>query len=320
MATQINYKQIQAEADLYKYSIAPSISSWNLTVALKNYLWQNPSITTPVKVQIWDTVRTITSALSLSIGSWSNLLNLWSSELATKEVDLFTYLFWYTTRTWWPAVWLAVSRISYSNIWSDFTNSPTAEKGILWTSDWINFPASTDNFVNIGRFSAILSSGAWYTWSTPSAGFQVINSPIFNTKRLEINWVITWFSSVDNQTYYYWLEWHNVFIWWVNNIWWTSNSASFTMKLPFNSTWARDNFWFIAVKDNGINQPAPWHMVVAWNVSTVNIYKTFYGWSWTASWNKAFFSNSIMYPLIKLISNYVVINNVNIKAQWNYQI
>ena len=92
MATQINYKQIKAEADLYKYQIVPSISSWNLTVALKNYLWQDPSPQYPVKIQIWNEIRIITSALSVTRNAWTNLFNAGSSELATKEIDYFVYL------------------------------------------------------------------------------------------------------------------------------------------------------------------------------------------------------------------------------------
>ena len=291
MATQINYKQIKAEADLYKYQIVPSISSWNLTVALKNYLWQDPSPQYPVKIQIWNEIRIITSALSITRNPGQNWFNAGSSELATKEIDYFPYLMFDVDNN--PIIWFA--RIPYltTRNWS-WTSTVSNEKFLVWTS-WTALPLTTP-VVNIWRFSAILSAGAWYTWSTPSAWFQVINRPIYETKKLEINWAITWFSSVTNQTYYYWIEWCNVFIWGVNNIWWISNSTSFTMKLPFNSDWTRDNFSFIAVQDNGVNQSAPWHIRVIWN--TADIFKTFYNWGWTASWNKTFFLNSIMYPLI----------------------
>ena len=187
MATQINYKQIKAEADLYKYQIVPSISSWNLTVALKNYLWQNNSLTTPIKSQIWDTVRTITSPLSATRNAWSNWFNMWSSELATKEVDLFVYLAYDTALS---QTWLLISRLPGATKYWDFSTSWTNEKGIVASTN-IN-PASTDRVINIGRFSAILSAGAWYTWSTPSAWFQVINYPIFNTKKLEYTAQIIW--------------------------------------------------------------------------------------------------------------------------------
>lgn len=247
MATKINYAQIRAEADLYKYSIVPSISSWNLTVALKNYLWQDPSITTPVKVQIWDTVRTITSALSFSENAWSNHRNCWSSELATKEVDFFVYLAYDTTNS---VVKMQMARFWSWRIMSDFAVSWLDEKGIN-----LNL-TSTDNFVNIGRFSAILSAGAWYTWSTPSAWFQVINSPIFNTKRLE--WVpsITWtawtapsWSPWTNVSSYY-IIWNKVFI----NLekrtytaWSTVTKATFS--LPFNATINTHTLfnWYIGV-------------------------------------------------------------------------
>ena len=182
MATKINYAQIKAEADLYKYSIVPSISNWNLTVALKNYLWQDPSITTPVKVQIWNTVRTITWPLNITINAWINHYNAWSSELATKEIDVFTYLVYDTTLS---KVWLLTSRIPYGIVFWDFYLNSTNEKWMS-TSQNVN-PASTDKVINIGRFSAILSAGPWYTWSTPSAWFQVINSFVNESKWLD--WV-----------------------------------------------------------------------------------------------------------------------------------
>ena len=187
MATQINYKQIKAEADLYKYQIVPSISSWNLTVALKNYLWQDPSVTTPVKVQIWDTVRTITSALILTLNSWNNYFNAWSSELATKEIDYFVYII--SDMNWSWNVWISISRIPYWITREDFDFTFSSNEKFM---NWLYYSAVWTKVINIGRFSAILSAGAWYTWSTPSAWFQVINHPIFNTKKLEYTAQIIW--------------------------------------------------------------------------------------------------------------------------------
>ena len=234
MATQINYKQIQAEADLYKYQIVPSISSWNLTVALKNYLWQDPSITTPVKVQIWDTVRTITWPLNIIINAWNNQYNAWSSELATKEIDIFTYLVYDTTLS---KVWLLTSRIPGATKFWDFSTNWTNEK---WMSISQNVnPSSTDTVINIWRFSAILSAGAWYTWSTPSAWFQVINHYINETKSLQSLWMAypetgalgNCLSDIN-----YKLIWNKMFFsWYVNVInkwtWW----GVIFVNLPFNS-------------------------------------------------------------------------------------
>ena len=247
MATQINYKQIKAEADLYKYQIVPSISSWNLTVALKNYLWQNPSVTTPVKVQIWDTVRTIIWPLNIIINAWSNYFNLWSSELATKEVDFFVYLKYNTSDT---HINMIISRIPYWVVWSDFIFDSLNEKWTLWNTNNV----STDKVINIGRFSAILSAGAWYTWSTPSAWFQVINHHINESKWLD--WVPTpwtiWSMTYSWVTYSYAkykIVSNSIFftINWIWTTWWTA-SKYISSTLPFTSNfplyaWTVVNDW-----------------------------------------------------------------------------
>ena len=233
MATQINYKQIKAEADLYKYQIVPSISSWSITVALKNYLWQDPSVTTPVKVQIWDTVRTITYPCSSTEPSWLNIYNAWSSELATKEIDYFVYL----QQKPWEPIYIWFSRIPNAITSNDFNPVVWNEKysSLNYNNNWQNAPV-----VNIGRFSAILSASP-YTWSTPSAGFQVINYPIFESKLLEYYWYYytnwtTWTTNIsyDNKYKIVWSEVH-LFIWnTINSISWSTWIVKF--RLPFNLT------------------------------------------------------------------------------------
>ena len=243
MATQINYKQIKAEADLYKYQIVPSISSWNLTVALKNYLWQDPSVTTPVKVQIWSEVRTITSALGMTINAWVNWLNAGSSELATKEIDYFTYLIYDATLS---KVWLLTSRIPWGRIFWDFSTNWTNEK---WMSISQNVnPSSTDTVINIWRFSAILSAGAWYTWSTPSAWFQVINHYINESKLLY--YTPTWYALETQPSIWNWtLSWSYKIIWdtvtchqtirpWSSTTFWTGYYA---FSWPFWVLWSNND-------------------------------------------------------------------------------
>jgi hypothetical protein len=76
--------------------IVPSVSSNNLTVALKTLAGTDPSTSDPVFCRIGDTVRTITSAVSLQISAGTNNFNAGSTILATFEIDYFTYLMWDT--------------------------------------------------------------------------------------------------------------------------------------------------------------------------------------------------------------------------------
>jgi hypothetical protein len=218
------------EPDFYKYNIVTSVASWNLTVALKNYLWQDPSATVPVKVQIWDTIRTITSALNYTRTAWSNWLNMWNLELATKEVDLFTYLFY----SWWN-IGIAISRIPYANIKEDFIYSDTNEKWLLISFDADNW----SKFINIGRFNTILSAWPGHTFSLPATSV-IINRPIYSTRWLDCiatlsgaTWSAWSYAESDASAKYKISENTINFMFWkkVTNIWsWSWDSL---LKTPF---------------------------------------------------------------------------------------
>lgn len=298
MATKINYTQIQAEADLYKYSIVPSISSWNLTVALKNYLWQDPSITTPVKVQIWDTVRTITSALSKTLFAWFNYFNAWSSELATKEIDYFTYL-WYKISTNSIELWWA--RKPNANTWWDLSIA-----WIWWENEiyWTNNIASTDNCVNIWRFSAILGAGASYNWSTPSGWFQVINHYINETKWLDYVTTIygagwsSWSFATSRKVSKYKLVWNTLYLrvnYKISNAWSWTGVMGYTLPFAYN---------------NDIIEPIiTWYCCQAGTITnkwlpTIN-FSTWYFLAWIDTWT---------------LNWWTVVANDVVNVQWFYSI
>ena len=175
-ATQaVNKEYADYTPDFYKYSIVTSVASGNLTVALKNFEGNDPTASKPVKIQIGDTVRTLSRALSYVANSWINYFNLWSAELATKEADIFVYLRW---DTWSNQIELDVSRYPNATVSWDFVQNNFNEKW-YWVSAFAWSP-TTDKEQNIGRFNAILSAGAWYTWSIPAKSV-VINSPTFFT-------------------------------------------------------------------------------------------------------------------------------------------
>ncbi len=68
--------------------IVPSVASNNLTVALKTLAGNNPSVSDPVFIRIGDTVRAITSALSVTKNAGTNWGNAGGAELATQEMNI----------------------------------------------------------------------------------------------------------------------------------------------------------------------------------------------------------------------------------------
>lgn len=214
------------DADLYKYQIVTSVSSWNLTVALKNYLWQDPSVAVPVKVQIWDTIRTITDTfawISRTLNAWTNWFNAWSSELATKEIDYFVYWMWDATNTW-QEFSIRLARIPYATTRADFSTSSTNEK--YWTT---GAPASSE-CVLLWRINAILSAWPSYTWSLWT--WPIINQPITSTRFLDYvpNWA--WFS----WTAKYKIDWETMFL-----IIDSTANITWNITTPFTCTNTVDN-------------------------------------------------------------------------------
>lgn len=170
------------EGTMYNGKISPTVTSNNLTVALKTLAGTDPSATDPVYVMIGGVLRSITSALSFTCNAGSNWLNMGSAELATKEVDLFAYISYRTTS---GTMQLLASRFPGANILSDFTlvSPETAEKGILYNSGPTG--DNGDAVVNIGRFAATLSAGAGYTWTVPTyTTSNLIQRPIYETRAL----------------------------------------------------------------------------------------------------------------------------------------
>lgn len=150
------------EGTMWNGKIVPSVSSGNLTLSLKTLAGNDPSSSDPVYSRIGDSVREIKAALSVSVSSGTNTMNLGSAELATKEVDLFATLGYNAT----DGVVLGFSRYPGGRQYSDFSTTATNEK-YMAVSNRTN-AAATDYYEVIGRFAATLSGGAGYTWSVPT--------------------------------------------------------------------------------------------------------------------------------------------------------
>lgn len=168
------------------YKIVPTVTSNNLTVALKTAAGTDPTTANPVMVRIGDTERLITSALSVTKNAGTNWCNSGGAELATLEVDYFVYLGYNAT----DGVTIGFSRIPFAALYSDFSATSTNEKYCAIST--ITNAAAGDNYVNIGRFAATLSAGAGYTWTVPSyTSTNLVQRPIYETRDLQFTPVWT---------------------------------------------------------------------------------------------------------------------------------
>lgn len=160
------------------YKLVSSISANDLVLALKDLDGNDFGATNPLYLKLSDERVTIDSALSVTKADATNWANLGSAELATKEVDLFAYLINETGAS--AGIKLGWSRIPYGTVVGDFSSTTTNEKYLAGPTNY----NATDKLQLIGRFNAILSAGAGYTWSLPATSV-IINSPIFSTRYLE---------------------------------------------------------------------------------------------------------------------------------------
>lgn len=265
-------------ADFYKYSISSTVDgSGNMTVSLLNYLGGTPSTMSPVKIQIGDTIRTISSALSVTKNAWTNWCNSGSVELATKEIDYFTYIGYNTI----DGVTIWFSRIPFAVKYSDFSTTTTNEKyaGI----STITNATAPDPYVNIGRFNATLSAGAGYTWSIPATSV-IVNSPINETRWLEISPTITGYSVLPTTTEYrYKLVWDICTYRLHANTNGTSNATLITITAPFGASQFGATHWtwsFMAV-DAWALQTNPWLIYYNAVQSNIEFYKNWAFGAWT---------------------------------------
>lgn len=174
--------QYYATPTLLNGQIVPSVAANDLTVALKGMDGNDPSASNPVYVRLGNTVRTITSALSVTTNDGTNWFNAGSAEHATKEIDYFVYLGYNAT----DGVVIGFSRIPYAKEYDDFSTTSTNERYCAIST--ITNAAAGDDYEVIGRFAATLSAGAGYTWTVPTfTNKNLIQQPIYHTRWL--SWV-----------------------------------------------------------------------------------------------------------------------------------
>lgn len=159
--------------------IVRSVSSNNLTVAVKTLANLDPSVSDPVLIRIGDTIRSITSALSLTLNAGTNWFGSGASYFAAVEGDYFPYLIWNSNTS---AVTLGLAREPDLRIFSDRDATSTNYGHLAITG---TAPAATDEIELVGRFNAILGVTASFNWSLPATAI-VINRPIYETRIFSI--------------------------------------------------------------------------------------------------------------------------------------
>lgn len=144
------------------YRLSVSVASNDLIVALKDKDGNDPSPSSPVRVQIGSTMRTISSALSITIPDGTNWFNSGSVELGTLLVPYFVYLVWDSNSS---AVALTIARKSHYRIVASTMSTTTSENHIYGYSGF----TAGDDMANIGYFEATLSlSGTGHLWTVPT--------------------------------------------------------------------------------------------------------------------------------------------------------
>lgn len=175
--------------------ISRTVSSNNITVAIKGLDGNDPSASNPVYCRIGNTIRSITAALSVTKNAGTNWMSLGSTEHATQDIDVFVYLGYNAT----DGVVIGFSRVPYAQTYGDFSATTTNEKYAAIST--ITTAASTDTYELVGRVNVTLSASASYNWSVPATSV-VINRPIFTTRWLSYTPTLTNFTGTINVAKY----------------------------------------------------------------------------------------------------------------------
>lgn len=259
-------------------SFSVTVSSNNLTFALKTASGADPSATDPVSIWMNGSFRRCTGGLSKTLNAGTDYF-LSGSRFPAVERDYFLYAIWNTT----PAtdiLDLGISPLPFGRVFSNFSTTAANEKYIAWSN--ASTPTSTDAVVPIGRFAATLSAAASYNWSVPTyTNTNFVRGPITETRWLSWTPTFTGFSVVPPGTHKYKIHDSTVFVI-VDETGGTSNATGFTMTLPFTPI---TNIIFpLRYIDN--TTIGTTYGVIAASTATANLYTTPPGGGWTGSNSK----------------------------------
>lgn len=269
--------------------ISVTVTSNNITLALKTRSGGNPSTTDPVSVWINGSFRRCTAALSVTKNAGTNWFNSGSSGaaspgLATNEIDYFAYLIWNTT----PAtdiLDIGFSRIPFGNVYSDFSGTTTNEKYLAFAN--ASTPTSTDDVINIGRFAATLSATASFNWSVPTfTNANLIQSPVFETRWLDWSPTPTGFSSVPTTVANRYRVVKNTVTVISRAITpGTSNATTYTIPLPFTAKTISNMVWQASgtIRDNSVDITTASRVSVSSAASVMDVFTNYLTGTWTSS-------------------------------------
>lgn len=153
--------------------ISRTVSSSNLTIAIKTTAGSDPSSTDPVYCRIGNSVRRITSALSVTKNAGTNWFRRGGTGLATIAQKYYVYIGYNST----DGVTVGFSPVQFGRLYSDFSTTSTNETYCAIST--ITNATSADEYEQVGMFNATLSAGAGYTWSVPATSI-VISRPVFD--------------------------------------------------------------------------------------------------------------------------------------------
>lgn len=228
------------------YKLTPTVSSNNLTLALKTLAGTDPSPTDPLIFKIGDSWRAVTAALSVTKNAGTNWFASGATALATFEIDYFAYIGYNTT----DGVTLGYARFPSARQYSDFSATTTNEKYCAIST--ITTAASTDYYEVIGRFAATLSATASFNWSVPTyTAINLIQEAIYETRTLSYtpqwaatgtapaigNAVIAGYYRIKNGTFI-----SNMLVTFGNTS--TYGTGNWTFSLPFTTSALTNSAWF----------------------------------------------------------------------------
>jgi hypothetical protein len=236
------------------YSIAVSVASSDLTVALKTKSGGNASATDPITLWLGGSYRRCTAALSRTLADATNWFNSGAAVTAALEIDYFVYAIWNTT----PAtdiMDIGFARVPNGRVFSDFSTTTTNDRYLAFSN--ASTPTSTDYCTVIGRFGATLSAGAGYTWTVPTfTNKNLIQYPVYNTRLLTFALAPTGYSAAPTDTSYQYQidgDFNTLYI--REATAGTSNGTGLTGTAPLTAATVTNGAWggFGTGVDNGAN-------------------------------------------------------------------
>lgn len=259
--------------------IQPTVSSNNLTLALKTKTGTDPSTSDTVFCVIRDTVRAITAALSVTLNAGTN----WFGNGLNFECDYFVYLGYNST----DGVVIGFAQIigdRYGNF-----NDTTTSYNYIAVSTRTNANAN-DHYEVIGRFAATLGVSASFNWSVPTyTASTLVQRPIYESRWLSYGdaSTIVGFLSITTRSIVYKVMQNIVFI--RANLNGTSNATTLSFTMPIIAQVSTSVSASAGVVNNGTLSNNPGRFQISNTTNVVNCFRDITQTAYTNSGNKQFF-------------------------------